>query len=171
MSWYYLLDGNFTKYAKYKAQIKNEGVATNDEDKQAEHYVNKPQPDRYLLKSRLQFDGGYYEKALSTLELTSTKTLKTAEQKAEYCYRKGRIYDKLGRQDVAIKFYEACSLFGVNSTEYYGPYACLYIADYYLSLGDRQNAKRFYTKATQFKNNKEYVDSIGMRAKSGLKKC
>ena len=171
MSWYYLLDGNYTKYETYKSRIKSEGILVNDEDKQAEIYAGKPQPDRYLLKARLQFDGGYYQKALKTLELTDTKILKTANQKAEYCYRKGRIYDKLGRKDVAIKFYEACSLFAANSTEYYGPYACLYIADYYLSLGDKANAKRFYSKAMQFNNNKEYVDSIDLRAKSGIKKC
>ncbi|MEY2924348.1 MAG: hypothetical protein RLZZ337_896 [Bacteroidota bacterium] len=171
MSWYYLLAGDYAKYESYKKLIPGKGVAVNDEDKQAARYAEKPRPDRYLLKSRLQFDGGYYEKALQTLENTSTKTLKTSDHKAEYCYRKGRIYDKLGRMDVAIKFYEACTLFAIQSTEYYGPYASLFIADYYLATGEKENARKYYSKALEFKQNKEYVDSIEHRAKQGLKKC
>jgi hypothetical protein len=171
ISWYYLLAGDYAKSEEYKKLILTKGIAVNEEDKQAERYANKPRPDRYLLKARLQYDGGYYERALKTIDITSLAALKTLDEKGEFCYRKGRIYEKLGNMPVALKFYEACSIYGGQSEEYYGPYASLYIADYYLANGDKVLAKKFYTKALGYKRNKEYVDSIEHRAKVGLKKC
>ena len=171
MSWYYLLAGDYTKYEEYKKLISTKGVSVNEEDKQAERYVVKPKPDRYLLKARLLYDGGYYNKALKVIENTNVKDLKTLDEKAEFCYRKGRIYEKLGNMPVALKFYEACSIYGVHSPEYYASYASLYIADYYLVNGDKVLAKKFYQRALSFKHNKEYADSIEHRAKLGLKKC
>ncbi len=170
MSWYYLLAADFDAYNLYKKEILEKGQALNEEDKTAVKYANKQQPNRILLKARLLYDGGYYTDALATINLLTTKLLDSRPEKAEFCYRKGRIYEKLGNQPVAMKFYEACSLFAIDSEEYYGAYSCLYLADYYLSISDKSKAEEFYNKALSFKNNKEYKESIEHRAKAGLKK-
>jgi hypothetical protein len=170
MSWYYLLAGDYDQYNYHKKQVLSEGVQINEDDKQAQNYSSKPQPNRRLLKARLLYDGGYYKQALEVISKLSTKSFKTRNEKAEYCYRKGRVFEKLGKEEVAIKFYNACGLLAKNSTEYYGPYACLYMADYYLKNNEKELAKKYYEKALTFKKNKEYKDSIEQRAKSGLKK-
>ena len=72
--------------------------------------------------------------------------------------------------EAAIKFYKACALFAKESTEYYGPYACLYLGDYYLQNRDFDKAESYYKKAQNYKNNEEYKTSIEQRAKLGLKK-
>ncbi len=170
LSWYYLLDGQLANYKKYRNQILRLGESITEEDKLAIRYTKKPTPNRYLLQARLLYDGGYYAKALEASKKVNSANLTTKTEKAEYCYRKGRILEKLGEYEIAMQFYEACSLFAVNSTEYYGAYACLYIADYHLKNGNKVNSKTYYTKALTFNKNKEYVGSIEQRARVGLKK-
>jgi hypothetical protein len=170
LSWYYLLDGNFSKAEFYKSQIDKVGASINEEDKLAIRFSQKQLPNRYLLKTRLLYDGGYYTKASQIISIIEPKELPNNMQKAEYCYRQGGINEKQGRMAAALKFYEACSLYGRDSDEYYGAYASIYLGEYYLSQGDKTNAQKFFERALSFKKNKEYLDSIEYRAKAGLKK-
>jgi predicted negative regulator of RcsB-dependent stress response len=75
----------------------------------------------------------------------------------------------LGHQEQALVFYEASTIYGKKSKEYYGPYACIFMGDIYLKQGKRTLAKQFYTRATTYSNNQEYIQTIEQRAKSGLK--
>ncbi len=169
-SWYYLLAGNKQEYKRYKKMVLSSGISLNEDDKQAQNFSKKPDPNRSLLKARLLFDGGYYKKALEAMKDLSAKSFTSQNEKAEYCYRKGRIYEKLGKQKVSLMFYEACTLIAKNSNEYYGAYACLYLGDHYLKIDDDENAKLYYERALTYENNNEYKDSIEQRAKAGLKK-
>ena len=170
MSWYYLLAADFEKYLNYKKAILTKGYTQIEEDKQAERYAEKKQPNRILLKARLLYDGGYYTNALKVIDKLVVKELSSNDEKAEYCYRKGRIYQQLGQLDKSLKYYEACTLFGLNSSEYYASYACLFLGDYYLKKGENNRAKEFYKRALNNKKNQEYRESIEHRAKVGLKK-
>jgi predicted negative regulator of RcsB-dependent stress response len=168
LSWYYVLNGNTSKALHYKNRILSTGNAINEDDKAAQHYSTKDLPNPHLLKARIQYDGGLYKKASQTLDGMSSEQL-SKNQKAEYSYRQGRVHEKLGRMDVAVKYYKACSLFAEESTEYYGPYACLYLGDYYRQTGNKVQAEIYYKKAQTYKNNKEYKSSIEQRSKLGLK--
>jgi tetratricopeptide (TPR) repeat protein len=147
------------------------GFAMNEEDKHALGFVDKPTPHPILLKTRLLYDGGYTKEALEAIEEVDPKKLTTIKLKAEFCYRRGRIAQKQGEIARALKLYEACSLFALESDEYYGAYASIYIADYHLREGDKVLARKFYERALGFEKNKEYVESIEQRAKAGLKQC
>lgn len=171
MSWYYTIAGNTSMANKYKSLVATKGFALNEEDKLAVRFVSKPTPHPVLLKTRLLYDGGYTEAALEAIKTIEPKKLSSNKLKAEYCYRRGRIAQKQGEMDRALKLYEACSLFAIESDEYYGAYASIYIADYYLTNGNKKEAKKFYERALGFKKNREYVESIEQRAKAGLKKC
>ena len=171
MSWYYTIQGNTSLATKYKGMISTIGFAMNEEDKHALGFVKKHTPHPILLKTRLLYDGGYTIEALEAIEEVDPKKLATIKLKAEFCYRRGRIAQKQGEMARALKLYEACSLFALDSDEYYGAYASIYIADYYLSEEDKVLARKFYERALGFEKNKEYVESIEQRAKAGLKKC
>ena len=169
MSWHSLLSNDFEEAQHYKNEIGRYGTLIMEEDKQAQRYLRKQLPDPIILKARLLFDGGYYQSAYNTIIQTKVKALSTMDKKSEYCYRKGRILDRLGHQEQALVFYEASTIYGKKSKEYYGPYACIFMGDIYLKQGKRTLAKQFYTRATTYSNNQEYIQTIEQRAKSGLK--
>ena len=169
MSWYYFLSGNKNQAEFYKELIPKMGGSINEDDKLAHQYSKKPWPNKELLRSRLLYDGGYYTEAASVIAKILLKELPNSNQKAEYCYRRGRISEKLGHVDLAMKFYEASSLYAIHSDEYYGAYASIYLGEYYADKGDKPMAKKYFERALNFKNNKEYMDSLEQRAKLGLK--
>ena len=168
MSWHQLLFEGEDEYLLVSERIRYEGRAYNEEDKQALQSSKKPIPHTQLLKARLLYDGGYIDSALVEINKVNSKAL-TTDQLAEYCYRKGRIFEQLGKKDVALKFYLACSLVGRKSPEYYASYACLYLADAYTEEGEVKKAREYYSKAMENEFNKEYRSSIEQRAKLGLK--
>jgi tetratricopeptide (TPR) repeat protein len=171
MSWYYYIKGDLDKAKEYKEAIFSRGSSIHEEDKQAQNFAAKPEPNRRLLSTRLYYDGGYFDLALTAISAIDPKSLSTPSLKAEYCYRKGRILEKQGQIEPSLKLYEACTLFAIDSEEYYGAYAALYLGNHYLKVMDLEKAKKFYERALTFPKNKEYTESIELRAKAGLKKC
>ena len=169
LSWFYVINGDENQASYYKEKITYVGKAINNEDKQALRYTQKVNPHPIILKSRLLYDGGYYNKAYDLLNSFKVRQLTSSNEKAEFCYRKGRVLEKLGLTDRALIMYEACSLYAVNSKDYYGAYACLYLADHHTKERNSDLAKRFYTRAMSYSKNQEYVDLIHSRAKAGLK--
>jgi len=170
MSWHYFVIGENEKGVSYKSLISKKGYALNEEDKQSQRYASKPSPHAILLESRLLYDGGYYELANKSIARIEGKNLENAKLKAEFCYRRGRLAEKMGEMDAALKLYEAASLFAIDSDEYYGAYASIYLGDYHLRNKDMELARKFYKRALGFKENREYTESIEQRAKAGLKK-
>jgi hypothetical protein len=45
----------------------------------------------------------------------------------------------------------------------------LYLGDYHAKEGNNDLGIKFYSRATTYSKNQEYVDSINIRAKAGLK--
>ena len=170
LSWFYVINGDENQASYYKKKIAYVGKAINNEDKQASRYTQKVNPHRIILKSRLLYDGGYYNEAYDLLNSFKVRQLTSSNEKAEFCYRKGRVLQKLGLIDRALIMYEACSLYAIQSKEYYGAYACLYLGDYYSKEGSSDLAIKFYMRSMSYSKNQEYVDSIHSRAKAGLKK-
>lgn len=170
MSWYYVLEGKMEWANYYKSQIELFGVRVYDEDKQAERYAKKELPHPTILRARLLYDGGYYKRAYDVLNTLSIKDLMGLDQKAEFCYRKGRILEKLGYAERALNMYEACSIFARNSEEYYGAYACIFAGDIYASQQKKELSLKFYKRALTYSNNQEYIDVINYRVEIGLKK-
>ena len=170
MSWYHTIFGDTIKAEEYQTLIHEKGYKLNGEDKQAIAYAAKGLPNFQLLQIRLLYDGGYTQEASSLISKVDYKTLSSRQMKAEYCYRKGRILEKEGKMEDALTLYEACTLFGIDSKEYYAAYASIYLGDYYLQQGHYANAKKFYQRALSFKSNKEYKNSVEQRAEAGLSK-
>ena len=69
ISWHYLLQEDFDNFKLAQANIYHFGITLVDGDKEAQKaFEKRSQPHPQLLKSRLLFDGGYYQKALKSLK-------------------------------------------------------------------------------------------------------
>ncbi len=81
-----------------------------------------------------------------------------------------RIYDDMGKDDEAIKFYEMAIKLGKDRTEYFAARAALQIGFIY----ERRNQKTLAIASFQQCLNMgdhEYKDSLDQRAKSGIARC
>lgn len=171
LAWNALINGDKALYVSYMRKVSLNGDTNLEEDQQAQLETSPQfQPDARLLKARLLFDGGYYTAALQGIQSFKTSDFSTDLLKTEYCYRKARIYHQLKQPELAEVFYKAAILTGADLTVYYASYAALYLAELYENQGDKVQAKAYFQKATTFKNNKEYRNSIEHRSKSGLQR-
>ncbi len=169
IAWYYLVNENMDKYHEYITKVNQYGSSVVDADIQAEREAtNNIVPNVYLLKARLLFDGGYYEKALAAI--TSSKTtgfLKNSKDSLEFSYRIGRIYHEWGKTETAIPFYLKTVEDGSKSTYYFAANAALQLGIIYEKKEDFIKAAEYYELA-QSMDNKEYKNSINQKAKAGL---
>ena len=170
ISWYYLLKGNIDKYKAYTGLCKVRGQMISEKDKVAFNNASENHaPEICLLKARLYFDGGYYDKALSSLTEKKLDDIKLLNDKVEYLYRMGMIQQSLKNDDQALVFFNSTISKGKELTTYYA-------ANSALQMGLIYERKRNYSKAEQYFNmsmkmkNEEYRASIESKAKAGIKR-
>jgi len=168
LAWIAFLQGEDNNYFE---KVKLEGSASIDEDKVAMKDANKGS-DKYhinsrLLKTRLLYDGGYYENAL--LAINGMKTIKEyAGFYDEYLYRLARIKSKLDYEDVVViaSFQKSYALKN-KSTAYYSPMSALQIGLIYEKQNDYKQAKIYFEKCLSL-SNFDYERGIHQKAKAGL---
>ena len=120
-------------------------MAESDADKQALKEARSGKwPNKVLLRSRLLSDGGYYGEALQALQGGSSADFQAPEEKCEFAYRIGRIYDGLGRKDEAIGAYLTAIKTGEHLKEYYAARAALQAGYIYEQRGDRAVGDRLF---------------------------
>ena len=168
LSWIAFLEEKSDKKMSYLIKIKSEGRAFIDEDKVAlkeadKNYMNSPR----LLRARLLYDGGYYEKA--HLELTSENKLSDyAGYFDEYYYRLARIQSKLMYLDEqVITQYQKSFDIGRKSTNYYSPMSALQIGLIYEKQDKLNQAKIYFEKCLSL-SDFDYERGIHQKAKAGL---
>ncbi len=168
LSWYYYLDGDAQKAAAYRQQVLVRGGTDADADKQAlKEARNGKWPNKILLKARLLDDGGYYKEAMQMMKGVGSGDFSSPEEKCEFAYRLGRIYDGLGRQDEAIAAYLTALKTGEQLKEYFAARAALQIGYIHEGRGDKQAAIGYFQKCLSLKEH-EYKNSLDQRAK---RKC
>ena len=111
-----------------------------------------------MLRARLQFEYGRFERSLQTLKSFSP----TKADEAEYNFRMARAEDRLGNPSAAIGLYDATIARSAGSKRYFGPYAAVHAADICLARGDRRGAMGYLAKARQM-NNGEYKKELDQR--------
>ena len=169
LAYFYLTNNDINRYNSYISLVKTRGSATDEKDKQALREANDARPDIDLLKCRLYFDGGYYDKALAQIMSKNVNSFNLARDKIEYFYRLGRIYDKTGKQNEAVLNYQRTINYGKNTSYYYAANAALNTGRIYEEKRDYNKAASFYNQAIDMKAH-EYQNSIDDDAKQGLKR-
>jgi tetratricopeptide (TPR) repeat protein len=171
LAWISLLKGDQSKYKYYMTLVEKKGEHNTSQDRTAMNEMEGAKenviPNIYLLKARLLSDGGYYEKAYHEMESCKPKTLKTEEEKVEYCYRKGRIFQKMRKNDEALINYGETIKLGTKKPYYFACNAALQAGIIWQSRGDKDKAKSFYEKCLKEKPD-QYKASLHTKARVKL---
>jgi len=171
LSWHYYLKGEQFRADSCRQVVLRKGGTYADADRQAlKEARSGKSPNKLLLQARLLSDGGYFTEALQLLQGTSSSVFVTAEEKCEYAYRLGRIYDGLGRGDEAIEAYLTTIKTGQQLREYYAARAALQTGYIYEQRGDKMRAVSFFEKCLSLKDH-DYKNSLDLRAKAGIARC
>ncbi len=165
LAWCYLIQNEPGKYETYLQRIKIRGNDQVDNDREALSFAKKNiKPDLPLLKARLLFDGGYYEKAVHELDGFKTDDKKL---EVEYTYRLGRICHNWGKTDEAIANYKKTIKTGKNLPYFYAANSALQLGLIYEKRNDFAQARIYYLKVQEMDFD-EYEFSIQNKALAGL---
>ena len=171
LGWIHLINGKSNLYKEALENIKKKGVTITEDDKYAESEAKKGAvPNIVLLKSRLLFDGGYYNKSLSILlEKKPSQIFNTTKEIYEYYYRIARDYHGMKNYAEAIKFYELTFSKNSEITDYFMPNAALQIGLIYEKQGNKEKAKQYFNKCLNMPDC-DYKSGIDIKAKAGLER-
>jgi tetratricopeptide (TPR) repeat protein len=171
LSWHYYLQGNQEQANYYRSQIHEKGSTDTDADQQAlKDARSSVWPNKILLQARLLNDGGYHAEALQLLQGKKIADFNATEDKLEFAYRVGRIYDDMGRDEESIGFYKQSIFIGENRKEYYAARAALQIGYIYETRKDSTIALSWFERCLRMKDH-EYKNSLDQRAKAGIERC
>jgi len=164
----YWLSKQDDKASQHYRLINQVGKAVVEEDASAARFTEQKQaPNRYLMLSRLQSDGGYYKEALSVLHQIKLQTHTPQAEKAEYYYRKARIYHGMEKPAQAKPYYDKAIAACENTNLYFAPHASLQLGYIYQNDGQIELAKTYFRKAMSYKGH-TYKNSIDAKAKLAL---
>ncbi|MEM9819598.1 MAG: hypothetical protein AAF985_00945 [Bacteroidota bacterium] len=168
LAWHHLLNGDEPRYKRLIKQCKIKGQASVSNDKSAKKEAQQgiiPHP--ILLKARVLFDGGYYQRAYQLLAQHSPDQFSDPGLRLEYVYRLGRISDELDQLPLAFQYYQQTIDQGREQKYYYACNAALKSAILYEEQKDYVNAEKYYELCLSMKPN-EYKSSLHGMAKAGL---
>jgi len=171
----YCLNNEEVKGVKYLEKIKMVGSTIVESDKAAtkfsEDYLNKKSlkstSQKVLMKARLAFDGGYYEKALEFLNAYSENSFDQISDCTEFNYRKGRILQKMNNFPQSITFFERAIVLSENQNWSFGASSALQLGYIYQSKNEKMKSKIYFEKAISYKKH-EYKNSVDNKAKAAL---
>ncbi len=167
-AWYQLLQGDETAYQRYMALCKSEGYALIEGDKTAQREAEQGQlPHPSLLRARLLFDGGYYQRAAEVLAEEEVSAYPEERFRLEHRYRLGRIRHQQGQEDKAIAQYQAAIDAGRDSPWYFACNAALQVGRLYEGRAEYGKAREYYRSCLQMRP-EEYRNGLHQQAKAGL---
>lgn len=168
LAWYELsMNNNEMAYRENLTYCKQKGYVLVDEDKQAmKEAKSNLVPNAILLKSRILFDGGYYQKVFDLLTKNENHLSNNITYKIEFNYRKGRVLQSLKKYNDAIPYLNVAVKNSSNSS-YFGANSALQLGLIYEETGDKKSAALYFQKCLAM-NPSEYKNSIHQKAKSGL---
>ena len=168
LAWHSMIHGDMQKFYTYFEKIKSNGRTVTGGDKNADQDArNGVVYNVALLKARLLFDGGYYEKAQAFLSTKSSENFKNQRDKLEFTYRMGRVLHKLKRRASAIQFYEKTIETGADEPYYFACNSALQLGLLFEDLGNKTLAKTYFKKCTSIYP-KEHKTALHQQAKAGL---
>lgn len=170
LAYHYLLHQNIEKYKYYLNQVLLHGNEITDEDKAAQKEAKSGVlPNLYLLKSRLLFDGGYYQESYTGLIRAQKEDFKTTKEQLEFIYRLGRIQHKKENYNKAIYYYQMAMKNGDSFPYYFAANAALNLGLIYEELENNSKARYYFEQCLKMRDH-EYQRSIDQKAKAGLKR-
>lgn len=168
LAWIELLQGDKVTYQNYMKRCLEKGQSTYGADEHAQAEAETGQmPNTTLLKARLLFDGGYYQKAHDLLKEKDEKDFSPERLRLEYNYRLGRILHGLKRYPEALQQYQKTIQQGAQSSEYYACNAALQAGLLCEKRKQYDSARHYFKRCLQLQP-REYKNSLHQAAKAGL---
>ncbi|MBU6339994.1 MAG: hypothetical protein KGS48_00745 [Bacteroidetes bacterium] len=168
LAWYHLVQDNELGYQTYMHYVKIKGGDNNEADKSALLAANSGEiPDQRLLKARLLFDGGYFQRAYDLLKNAAGDYANNHKFHLEYLYRMGRITQNLNKRAEAIQFYQQAVQLGSSDPWYYACNAALQMGIIHEKQGSFAEARKAFQTCLNLKT-EEYGASLHAQAKAGL---
>ncbi|MEM8528295.1 MAG: hypothetical protein AAGG68_26870, partial [Bacteroidota bacterium] len=170
LAWHELVHDRPAGYQKYMQKALTEGNTFLGADESAmQEAQNGVAPNKDILKARLLFDGGYFQRAYNMLILQSNKQFEHQKTELEYHYFLARSLHSLKRYDEALKQYKFVISKGRNATWYYACRAALESGRIYEILKDKKRARVAYEDCVTIRP-KEHRYDLHQKAKTQLKK-
>lgn len=168
LAWFHFLQGNEAGYRQNMQRCRQKGETIIGGDKNALKEAKAGQlPEETLLRCRLLFDGGYYQRAYDLLQAKQQSDFFKKSWKLEYTYRLGRITHRLERLEAARKFYQETIDLGRNESWFYACNAALQIGLIYEKEGQVTEAKSYFNQCLDMSPD-DYRSSLHHKAKAGL---
>ncbi|MEY3050724.1 MAG: hypothetical protein RLY31_509 [Bacteroidota bacterium] len=158
-------------YFRHMAACRTAGRPDNGTDQEAHRQAGRSDlPAPALLKARLLFDGGHFDRALAVLSDPSVRLhLMKPEERLEYTYRLGRIHHQDGRMEQAVQQYVRTLDEGADAPYYFACRAALELGNIHAVLGHYAAARRFYQQCLRMEP-QEHAMGLHQQAKAGLKR-
>ena len=170
LSWYYYLNNDLVRYEQMEDRVLTSGRDLTEADRQATtEAADTAIPNPVLLKARLLYDGGYYDKGLSLLAGTGHEVLLTSRDSLEYHYRLGRFYQKTGDSKSASNQYRQVINGGAGQPWYFIANSMLQMGMIAEGKGKYGEARHFYRSCLEAEKS-QYRRSINQKAKAGLER-
>ncbi|MFM2134866.1 MAG: hypothetical protein RL021_266 [Bacteroidota bacterium] len=168
VAWLRYLRGDLAGYHAAMVACKSSGVVLFDDDKDAQQEAESGMPpNRYLLKARLYFDGGYYAEAMKSITGIPSDSFPSVRDKLELTYRYARILEGMDRKEQAVNYYEKTIKNGENSRYYFAANSALLLGQYYEDKKDFAKARLYYERCLLMRDH-EYQNGIDQKAKAGM---
>ncbi|MCA0234926.1 MAG: tetratricopeptide repeat protein [Bacteroidetes bacterium] len=171
LAWYSLVQGNPGGYRQYIEQVKQHGADNSEPDKAAlAEAKSNEMPDVRLIKARLLFDAGYYQRAYDLLKSAEADYKSNRKLYLEYTYRLGRITHKMGKSPEALRYYQQTLDQGANEPWYFACNAALQMGLVYEEKRDYSSARNAFQRCLSLKPS-DYSNSLHAQAKAGMSRC
>ena len=168
LAWIALLEDRPADYAKYMELVKWKGYAIVSSDESAlQNAVSGERPHPDLLRARMLFDGGYFQRAYAQLVLLDPATLPSDRLRVEARYRTGRALQELQRYDEALRTYEQVIAEGAELPWYYACRAAVERGHIYEAMNLKVEARAAFERALAIKPD-EHKTGLHQLAKAGL---
>ncbi|MBK6987234.1 MAG: tetratricopeptide repeat protein [Bacteroidetes bacterium] len=168
LAWIESLQNNPQGYYTYMTKCRSLGTAFIDEDKDAQSEAAAIDiGNKLLLRARLLFDGGYYDKAQLELAGMPVDSFPKYKDQLEVTYRLARIYQKTGQEEKAIDLYQKTIDNGASATFYFAANSALLLGMIYEDKNDLDKSESFYKKCLSMERH-QYQNSIDQKAQAGL---
>ncbi|MBK8847374.1 MAG: hypothetical protein IPO27_12850 [Bacteroidetes bacterium] len=168
IAWLALLRGDMQAYQENINYARTHGNEFMDEDKMAKLECERKEiPNLFLLKSRLLFDGGYFDESLKMLAGKNNNDFPTFREKLEYIYRSARLQDELNNKAKALELYLKVIELGKDKVYAHAAFSCVFTGYIYELKKDKVNAKKYYKLCLALPDH-DYKNTSDQKAKAGL---
>ena len=167
LAWAAALDERPGDYFALLERSTEVGTSVAGSDKNAMREAARARlPDADLLRARLLFDGGYYERAAEAIAAVDAATL-AGEERIELPYRAARIAAARGRVGEATALYKSTVSIGRDAGAYFACKSAVELGAIAEDRGDVPAARAYYELALGM-NPDEYGPGLHQQARSGL---